>query len=508
MKTELTDVSSTQKEIKIEIDAATVKTAYNKVSQKYASAANVPGFRKGNAPLDVVRVRFRDEINNEVLQEIIPKAVSDAVEEHALHPLAEPQLHLENSENLKLNGSQSVSLHVHVEVMPEIPTPEYKGLEVTRRVKPIGETEIEDLISKRLAEQAALIPVENRKSQTGDTVIVDLEGTFDGDAEAEPIHAEDVEIPLGDESIDKSFSENLAGLEPDEEKEFTIEYPAEFSSPALAGKTVHYKAKVKSVGAMETPELNDEWAKSLDEGYESLDDLRTKLRADLETYGQTDADARVRNEAIAKFIEKHDFEIPHALIEIQARNLLNNFAQDMQQRGVDLNKVEKEFVQMAYNQMQTQAERDVRGAMLLEKVAELENVEVTDAEVADEIQKMADYYRATPEEIRSSLAQQQGGEENIKNNLRTRKAIEALITHAKVTEGEWIDENAEQSIESETTETENTETANSESVEATGEAEKKKLRKKKKPLNQAAKTRRKRNQLPKTNNFELVGLHF
>jgi trigger factor len=482
MKTELIDVSATQKEIKIEIDAAAVKTAYNKVSQKYASAANVPGFRKGNAPLDVVRVRFRDEINNEVLQEIVPKAVSGAIEEHELHPLAEPQLHLDDSENLKLNGSQPVSLHVHVEVMPEIPTPEYKGLEVTRRVKPIGETEIEDLISKRLAEQAALIPVENRKSQTGDTVIVDLEGTFDGDAEAEPIHAEDVEIPLGDESIDKSFSENLAGLEPDEEKEFTIEYPAEFSSPALAGKTVHYKAKVKSVGAMETPELNDEWAKSLDEGYESLDDLRTKLRADLETYGQTDADARLRNDAIAKFIEKHDFEIPNALIEVQARNLLNNFAQDLQQRGVDLNKVEKEFVQMAYNQMQTQAERDVRGAMLLEKVAELENVEVSDAEVADEIQKMADYYRATPEEIRASLAQQQGGEDNIKNNLRTRKAIEALITHANVTEGEWIDESSpQQNGETETSQAEDAETAT-----ATVETEAAKPAKKAKPVSEKA----------------------
>lgn len=460
MKTELIDVSATQKEIKIEIDAQAVKTAYNKVSQKYAKAVNVPGFRKGNAPLDVVRVRFRDEINSEVMQEIVPAAVSGAIEEHELHPLAEPQLHLENSENMKLNGSQPVSLHVHVEVMPEIPTPEYKGLEVTRRVKPTDDAQVEDLISKRLNEQAALIPVENRKSQAGDTVIVDLEGAFDGDAEAEPIRAEDLEIPLGDESIDKSFSENLAGLEPDEEKEFTVVYPADFSSPALAGKTVHYKAKVKSVGATETPELNDEWAKSLDEGYESLDDLRKKLRADLETYGQTDADARLRNDAIAKFIEKHDFEIPNALIEVQARNLLNNFAQDLQQRGVDLNKVEKEFVQMAYNQMQTQAERDVRGAMLLEKVAELEKVEVMDEEVADEIQKMADYYRATPEEVRASLAQQQGGEDNIKNNLRTRKAIEALITHANVTEGEWIDESlAQQNVETEGSETVDAETA-------------------------------------------------
>ncbi|MDQ3131104.1 MAG: trigger factor [Acidobacteriota bacterium] len=454
MKTELKEISTTRKEIKIEIDAETVKTAYNKVSKKYANSANVPGFRKGNAPVDVVRMRFRDEIRNEVLQEVLPNAVTDAIEEHDLQPLAEPELHLDDAENMKLNGSQPVSIHIHVEVMPEIPTPEYKELEITRRVKPVLDSDIEDLIANRLQEQSALIPVENRKSETGDTVIVDLEGIFADEPDAEPIKADDLEIPIGDETIEKSFSENLTGLEEDEEKEFTVSYPADFSSPVLAGKTVNYKAKVKSVGTMETPELNDEWAQSLDEGYETLADLRSKLREDLEKYAAGDADARLRNNAIAKFIEKHEFEVPKTLIEAQARNLLNNFAQDLQQRGVDLNKVEKEFVQMAYNQMQTQAERDVRGALLLEKIAELENVEVADAEVAEEIQKMADYYRASPEEIRSSLAQQQGGEENIKNNLRTRKAIEALIKHAKVTDGEWVDENL---AEAETTEEESVE---------------------------------------------------
>ena len=444
MKTELIDISTTRKEIKIEIDAETVKAAYNKVSQKYANAANVPGFRKGNAPLDVVRLRYRDEIHNEVLQEILPDAVRSAIEEHDLQPLAEPELHLDNAENVKFNGSQPVSIHIHVEVMPEIPTPDYKGIEITRRLKLVQDSEVEDLIANRLQQQAALIPVENRKSETGDTVIVDLEGTFEGEENAEPIKADDLEIPIGDETIEQSFSENLVGLSEDEEKEFTVSYPADFSSPALAGKTVNYKAKVKSIGKMETPELNDEWAKSLDEGYESLADLRGKLREDLEKYAETDADARLRNNAIAKFIENHKFEVPDALIDVQARNLLNNFAQDLQQRGADLNNVDKEFIQMAYNQMRTQAERDVRGAMLLEKVAELENVEVTDSEVDEEIQKMADYYRATPEDIRASLGKQQGGEENIRNNLRTRKAIEALINNANVTEGEWIDENIAQ----------------------------------------------------------------
>jgi trigger factor len=447
MKTELKEISPTQREIHVEIDATSLKAAYDKVSEKYARAASVPGFRKGYAPLDVVRLRYKEEIKNDVLQQVIPSKVTEAIEEHKLQPLAEPHLHIDDAENVKVNGSQTIALHVHVEVMPEIPMPKYEGIEVTRRVKPVEDGEIEDLIATRLGQEAALIPIDGRASEVGDTVIADLEGTFADDPNAEPIKADNLEVVLGDEVIEKSFTENLVGVREDDEKEFTVAYPEEFSSPALAGKTVHYKAKVKTVGRSETPELNDEWAKSLDEGYESLADLRKKLRADLETYAKSDADARLRNNAIAKLIEENAFEVPRSLIENQARNLLNNFARDLQQRGVDLNKVESNFIEMAYHQMQTQAERDVRGAMLLEKIAEAEKVNISKEEVDEEIGKMAEYYRTTPEEIRSSL-ERQGGEHSIENNLRTRKSIEALIAKAKVTEGEWIDESiAAQSAE-------------------------------------------------------------
>ena len=444
MKSELKEISPTQREIHLEIDAELLKTAYGKVSQQYAKRANVPGFRKGFAPLDVVRLRFSEEIKSEVLQEVIPGQVTAAIQEHELHPLAEPHLHLEDRETLKVNGSQSIKLHIHVEVMPEIPTPKYKGIEVTRRVKPIADGEVEDLIAERLQKEAALIPVEGRKSKLGDTVIADLEGVFADEADAEPIKADDLEVELGGEHIEVSFTENLVGVKPDEEKDFTVVYSETFSSEALAGKTVNYKAKIKSVGRAEVPELNDAWAKSLDEGYKSLADLRKTLKADLVKYAETDADARLRNNAIAKLIEDNAFEIPTALIENQARNLLNNFAEDLQQRGVDLSKVESQFVEMAYNNMRTQAERDVRGALLLDKVAELEKVDVSETEINEEIQKLADYYRASAEEIRESLEKQGGGVENIRNNLKTRKSIEAVIAKAKVTDGEWIDESVGQ----------------------------------------------------------------
>jgi trigger factor len=468
MKTEIKEISPTQREIHIEIDAAALKDAYGKVSQKYARGASVPGFRKGYAPLDVVRMRYKEEIKSEVLQQVVPAQVAEAIAEHKLQPLAEPHLHLDDAENVQVNGSQPIALHVHVEVMPEIPLPKFEGLEVTRRVKPVEDTEIEDLIKNRLTQEAALIPVEGRASEIGDTVIADLEGKFDDDPDGEPIKAENLEVVLGDEVIEKAFTENLVGVRDDEEKEFTVAYPAEFSSPALAGKTVHYKAKIKTVGRSETPAMNDEWAKSLDEGYESLKDLRKKLRADLEAYAKSDADARVRNEAIAKLIEDNSFEVPKTLIENQARNLLNNFARDLQQRGVDLNTVDNNFIEMAFHQMQTQAERDVRGAMLLEKIAEAEKVTVSKEEVDEEIGKMAEYYRATPEELRKSL-EQQGGEGTIQNNLRTRKSIEALIAKATVTDGEWIDEKA------------------AEAVSETKEEKPKKASKKKAPAKKAAK---------------------
>ncbi len=444
MKSELKEISPSQKEIHLEIDADVVKASYAKISRKYADKASIPGFRKGYAPVDVVRIRFKDDIKNDVLQDIIPGQVTAAIEHHDLQPLTEPHLHLEEPENVNVNGTEPVKLHIHVEVMPELPEPVYEGFEVTRRVRPVEDAELEGLIAERLQREAALVPVEGRASQIGDTVMADLVGTFEDDPDAEPITADDVEVTLGDDVIEKAFSENLIGVSQDEEKEFTVAYADDSAASGLAGKTIHYKAKIKSVGVKEQPELNDEWVKSLDEGFESLADLRTKLRADLEKVSEADADSQVRNELVAKLLEENEFDVPSSLIENQTRNLLNNFVNDLQQRGVDISKVNQEFVQMAYGNMRTQAERDVRAAILLDKVAERENVSVSDADVEEEISTMAAYYRTTPEEIRKSFETHGGGIDSVRNNLKTRRSVEALVAKANVTDGEWVEPAAEQ----------------------------------------------------------------
>ncbi len=448
MKTELKEVSPTQKELHIEISAEEVRQVFNKVSQKYTKLANVPGFRKGFAPLDIVKVRFKDDIQQEVMRELIPNKVTEAIEEHALTPLAEPHLHLENQENAKFNGSQPITLEVHVEVMPEIAPPNYQGLEATRRIRPVKDEELEQVIEERRQQGAALVPVEDRKSQIGDTLIVDLEGTFVDKPEEEPIKADDLELTLGEEYVEKSFTENLVGLEEDEEKEFTVEYPVDFSAAGLAGQKLAYKAKVKSVGIIELPEADDEWAQSLEEEFKSMKDLRKKLRGDLELMAKLDADSKMRDELLTKLIDTHEIEVPNTLIDHQARNLLNNFANDMQRQGIDPKNIGEDFIKMAFEQMKGQATRDVRGAMLLEKVAELENIEVSSDEIADEVEKMAAYYRVSAEEIRTSLSQQ-GGEGGIADRLRSKKSVEILVDKAKITDGEWIDEAAVSEAEAE-----------------------------------------------------------
>src|SRR5438270_1452542 len=163
MKSEVIDVSPTRKEIKIEIEANTVRSAYDRISDRYAQAATVPGFRPGHAPRSVVRTRFKDKIRGDVLQELVPQAVQDAIAEHALDVIGEPELHLDNAEGLADKfGTEPISLHVHVEVLPEVTLGEYKGLEAARRVRPVMDEDVDRVIEDLREASATLEPVEER----------------------------------------------------------------------------------------------------------------------------------------------------------------------------------------------------------------------------------------------------------------------------------------------------------------------------------------------------------
>ena len=437
MKTELIDVSPTRKEIRIEIEPAQIRDAYDRISKQYSKAASVPGFRPGHAPTSVVRTRYKSEIRSEVLRELIPEAVNNAVIEHSLNPLGEPNVELDNTTALERLGEDPLKIKVGIEVLPDVPLDNYKGLEVNRRKRPITDEDVDRTIEGLRDNSASLQPVEDRASELGDTVTVNARGNFVVDPEEEEIKVDDVEVVLGGPGVQKEFTENLTGVRPEESRTFTVEYPADFTSPGLAGKTVEYTTEVTSVKKRELPELDDEWAQSLGGDFDSVETLKAKVREDLEARATAESDHLLRDEIMKKLLEAHKFEVPESLVNQQTQHRMETVARQMMQRGIDPRNPELKW-EGARAELMVQAEEDVRATMLLEKIAEVENIAVSDEEVEAEINAIATASRQPVEQVRAALTKN-GGERSIAHRLRNRKALDLLIENANITEAEWTE---------------------------------------------------------------------
>jgi trigger factor len=441
MKTELKDISPTRKQIDVEIDAAAVRDVYDRISDNYAKQASVPGFRPGHAPRAVVRTRFKDQIRTEVLRELLPDAVQKAVEEHKLEPLGEPELNLENSEGLDKLGQQSISFNVSVEVLPEIKLGDYKGLAVSRSTRPVKDEDIDRVIESLRENSATLEPVEDRGAQVGDTVTANFHGTFLNEPEAEPIKVEDVDVVLGGEGVVQEITDQLIDAKPDDEKTFTVDYPAEFSAKGLAGKQIEYVVQVNAVRIRELPELDDDWAQSLSEEIETLEQLRTKVRSDLEQQVGNESDNRMRGALIRQLVDAHAFELPERLVEHQTEHRLESVVRDMIGQGIDPRNPELQW-DKARESLKEQASYDLRSSLLLERIATDEKIEVSDQEIEDEINAIAETSRQSPDQVRAILTKQ-GGERSIAGRLRNRKALNLLVENARVTEEDWQEERVE-----------------------------------------------------------------
>lgn len=437
MKTELIDLSPTRKEIKIEIDPAQIRSALDRVSQQYSKAATVPGFRPGHAPTSVVRTRYKSEIRTEVLRELLPEAVSSAINEHRLAALGDPNVELDNTTALERLGEEPLTLKVGVEVLPEIKLETYKGLEVTRRKRPIADTDVDKMIDSLRDASASLQPVEDRPSQLGDTVTVNARGKFVDEPETEEIKVNDVEVVLGGQGVQAEFTENLTGVNADDTRTFLVDYPADFTSPGLAGKKVEYTTEVTSVRQKELPELDDEWVKSLGGDFDSVETFKTKVREDLEARATFESDHNLRDEIIVKLLAAHQFEVPQSLVEHQTQTRLEGVVRQMMSRGIDPRTQELNW-ESAREELKGQAEQDVRSSMLLDKIAETENITVTSEEIVAEIGSIASASRQTEEQVRAALTKN-GGERSIAHRLRSRKALDLLIENANITDAEWTE---------------------------------------------------------------------
>ena len=187
MKTEFVDVSPTRKEIKIEIEPAAVRETYDRISDRYAKQARVPGFRPGHAPRAVVRTRFKSEIRSEVLRELVPEAINEAIEKHELNTIGEPDVQLDNTEALEKFGEEPISVKVNVEVLPKVELQDYKGIEAVRQTRPITDENVDEMLEALRETSAAMQPVEDRGAALGDTVTINVEGKFLGEAAMAPM---------------------------------------------------------------------------------------------------------------------------------------------------------------------------------------------------------------------------------------------------------------------------------------------------------------------------------
>src|SRR6185437_9959173 len=373
MKTELKEISSTQKQIDIEIDADAIRKVYDRISDQYAKAATVPGFRPGHAPRAVVRTRFKDQIRTELLREVIPEAVQHAISEHNLEPLGEPQLNLENTAGLDQLGQSAISFNVNVEVLPDIKLGKYKEIEVDRRTRPVTDEDIDQVISQLRENSASLQPVEDRGAQIGDTVTANFHGVFVNEPEAEPINVEDVDVVLGGEGVVQAITDNLSETRPDDEKTFVVDYPEDFSAKGLAGKTIEYTVKVSAVRIKELPDLDDEWAESLGDEVESLADLRTRLRSDLEARARNESEGKLRADLVRQLVDSHEFELPERLVDHQTEHRLESVVRDMVGQGIDPRNPQLDW-EKARDSLKDQAGYDLRGSLLLDRIADEEKI--------------------------------------------------------------------------------------------------------------------------------------
>src|SRR5918911_1752460 len=277
----------------------------------------------------------RKDIKGDVLKRLVPEAVEQAINESGLQVIGQPDVHLDN-EGLDKFGQEAISLHAHVEVMPDVALGEYKGLEAARRTRPVNDEEVERVIENLREASASLQPVEDRASEEGDTVTVDIQGRYVEPPSDEDINVEDVDIVLGGEGVLPAFNENLTGVRADEVKTFTVAYPPDFSAKGLAGKTVEYTATVSAVRRKEVPELDDEWVKSLgEEEVETVEQLRARVRENLQKSAEHESEHRLRDEILSRLIEQHRFEVPETVVSYQANQILQSMVRDMMQRGMD-----------------------------------------------------------------------------------------------------------------------------------------------------------------------------
>lgn len=412
--------ANTKREIEVEVPQEEVSRETDALIQKYQKLARIPGFRRGHVPASVIRQRFSQEIQNDVVDALIPKYFRKETARLGLIPVSQPRV-----TDLHAHEGKPLHFKASFEVMPEIKVEGYKELRADHPEISVTDGEVEQSLTALQEQKATFSPVEGRSIQEGDYAQVSLDGTpKDQESGTKPVHMDEVMVEAGGTNTMPEFTENLRGANPGDERTFDVQYPADFSDERLRGKRFSYKVKVNAIKQKSLPELNDDFAKELGE-FSTLDDVRKRIREGMETERRQNAERDAKDKLIAELIRRNDFEVPEALVEHQIDIRLERGLRALAAQGMSSEHMKKmDFARLRAGQ-RDQAVQEVKSSLLLEKIADEEKIEVGDDEIGREIDALAKQTNQTADAIRARLTRD-GALDRIRNRIRNEKALDIL----------------------------------------------------------------------------------
>ena len=427
MKAELVKKEGNKVTLKITVDNNKFEEAVNKAYNKTKGKYNIPGFRKGKAPKVVIETQYgKGVFYNDAIDMLFPEVYPEAIKELNIDPIDRPDLDIE--EISKDNGLVMV---VNVEVKPEFELGAYKGIEISKVDNTVSEEDVEARLNEMVNRNARLTSVEDKALENGDTAVIDFEGFKNGVA-FEGGKGENYNLVIGSNTFIPGFEDQLVGKKAGEEVEVNVTFPEDYHAENLAGKPVVFNVKVNDVKVKEVPALDDEFAKDTTE-FETLAELRADVKAKLEEQAKNAADAEMRNALVEKVSANTEVEVPEAMVQHQIDNMLMELNYQLQYQGLNL----EQLLQMTgrgldelREERRADAERLVKSSLVLEAIAEKENVEANDADVDAELEKMAAMYNMEVEKIKSSL--RETDIEDIKGQIKIRKTLDLLVENATI----------------------------------------------------------------------------
>ena len=426
MKTELNKLEGNFIELKVEFDAEEWKKAQDKTLRKVAKNMNIPGFRKGKAPVSMVKSMVNKAmLLEDSLDVLMNQHYTQLLRDNKISPIAQPQL------TTDVMTEDELKVTLKIEVKPEITLGEYKGIEVVKDAVEVTEEDVENEI-KALQEQNAELQIkEEGEVEEGDTAVIDFEGFVDGVA-FEGGKGEKHPLVIGSHSFIPGFEDQVKGMKVNEEKDVVVTFPEDYQATDLASKEATFKVVCHEIKTRVLPEVNDEFVKdcALD-GVETVEDLRTNIKTRLQNQKEQEAENKYTDELYSKVIEQSPFDVPETMINNEIDQMISEIKQNIQQQGIDFDtftKITGKDETSIREEVKAQAEQRVRFNLILEAIAKAENLTVTEEEIDEEFNKIAEAYGKEVKEIKSLLS---GVTDSISNDLLMRKAVKVIRDNAK-----------------------------------------------------------------------------